>query len=212
MRCSARFPLIWLALGASSVLAQGVYRHVGPDGRVTFSDQPPAQASPVAPAGSGPSSVAGAELPFALRQTTQRYPVTLYTAASCAPCDQGRDLLRARGIPFRERTVASNEDLDAFQKLSGSSQLPHLTLGPQSLQGFAPDQWHQYLDAAGYPKQSVLPRNYRAPAPTALAPATPATAASAPPPPPAASEPAPQPAPATPATGPSPQNPAGIRF
>ena len=30
-----------LALMALPVLAQGVYRIVGPDGRVTFSDQPP---------------------------------------------------------------------------------------------------------------------------------------------------------------------------
>ncbi len=212
MRFPVRYPLICLALGAGSVLAQGVYRHVGPDGRVTFSDQPPASTTPAVPAAPGAAPASGAsgtELPFALRQVAQRYPVTLYTTTVCAPCDQGREMLRTRGIPFREKTVGSNEDLEAFQKLSGGSQLPHLTIGTQPLRGYSPEQWAQYLDAAGYPKASALPRNYRAPAPTALVPVAPPTEPA--PAQPAAAAPAPAPLPVQP-SGPSPQNPAGIRF
>lgn len=209
MRFSARYPLIWLALGAGSVLAQGVYRHVGPDGRVTFSDQPPAGNAPAASAAAGPSAAPGAELPFVLRQTVQRYPVTLYSTDSCAPCDRGRELLRTRGIPFNEKTIATQQDLEAFQKIATGGQLPHLTIGSQGLSGFSPAQWTQYLDAAGYPKESALPRNYRAPARSALAPVpAPKTETAATPADPAATPPA---AP-VPADGPNPQNPAGIRF
>ena len=38
-----------------------------------------------------------------------RFPVTLYTSTNCAPCGAGRTLLASRGIPFSERTVATND-------------------------------------------------------------------------------------------------------
>lgn len=210
-----------LALAAGAALAQGVYRHVGPDGRVTFSDQPPATGSATASTTPGAPPAAEVALPFALRQVTQRYPVTLYTTKDCAPCTQGRDLLRNRGVPYTEKTVTTAEDLAAFAKVSGvaNGSLPRLHIGAQALDGYAAAEWHQYLDAAGYPRQSALPRNYRAPEAAALAPqATPTpapapTAAAAPRPPQARSAPAPVPEqPAIAPPGPTPDNPAGIRF
>ncbi len=214
MHVLARLPLLplagLLALASTAAMAQGVFRHVGPDGRVTFSDQPPTGTAPAATPGGGPTAATGAELPFALRQTVQRYPVTLYTTTSCQPCDRGRDWLRERGIPFAEKTVNSNDDIDAFQKLSGGTQLPHLTVGPQALPGFSSPQWAQYLDAAGYPKVSALPRTYRAPAPSPLGNTPAPRGANATPPAPPVEAPA-APAPVAP-SGPSSQNPAGIRF
>ena len=57
--------------------------------------------------------------------------------------------------------MASNEDLDALKKLSGGTNLPFGTIGGQQLVGYSETEWVQYLDAAGYPKQSQLPSNYR---------------------------------------------------
>jgi len=94
-----------LALTALSSLAsaQGVYRIVGPDGRVSFSDQPPAaQAPATAPAGANRAG-GSAALPYELRQASSRYPVTFYSAADCAPCNAGRNLLNSRGIPYTEK-------------------------------------------------------------------------------------------------------------
>jgi hypothetical protein len=36
-----------------------------------------------------------------------------------------------------------------------------LTIGSQQIKGFSDSEWTQFLDAAGYPKTSVLPGNYR---------------------------------------------------
>ncbi len=198
-----------MTLACAGAQAQGVYRIVGPDGKVTFSDRPPAEgnAQPARAAAAAPASANGA-LPYELRQVASRFPVTLYTGNDCAPCTSARNMLNARGVPFTERTVNTNEDIDALQRLSGSTSLPFGSIGGQQLSGFSEAEWAQYLDAAGYPKQSQLPRNYRAPAPAPLvavkeaAPA-PATAASAP------ARPAPAPAPAN---GRTPSNPAGIVF
>ena len=200
------------ALLSTAALAQQVYRIVGPDGKVTFSDRAPAANAEGTAVGAGPrSGGSGAEaLPYALRQVATRFPVTLYTSSDCVPCNSARNLLINRGIPFTERTVSTNEDIDALKRMSGESSLPFGTIGAQQLRGFSDTEWTQYLDAAGYPAQSQLPPSYRRPAPTPLVaakPAAPATETAAP----AAATPAARPAPA-PATGKSPSNPAGIIF
>lgn len=204
-----------LAAGVLAPLhAQQVYRIVGPDGKVTFSDKPPednkAAAKPVTPATAGGGSSGGAALPFELRSVATKYPVTLYTGNNCTPCGTGRAFLSSRGIPFSERTVTTNEDIEALTRLSGGAGLPFLTIGGQQLKGYSEAEWGQFLDAAGYPKTSQLPAGYRA------APAAPLVAVQAPAPRPAAPAAAPAPtaaAPAAPApAGPTPDNPAGIRF
>lgn len=199
---------------AAGVQAQTVYRIVGADGKVTFSDKPPAsvEQGKVTSTGVGAKVDAsgGTNLPFELRQVVSKYPVTLYTTAKCVPCDSGRSLLSARGVPFVERTVNTNEDRDYLQRLSGDTSLPYLTIGSQRIKGLSDVEWTQYLDAAGYPKTSALPATYKRPdpaplvvvqtiSPEAAKPAEKASAVVAP-------EPTAQP------TGPSPSNPAGITF
>lgn len=203
-------------VAAPSAQAQGVYRIVGPDGKVTFSDRPPpdGNAQPARAGAAAAPSAGNDALPYELRQLSNRFPVTLYTGTDCSPCTVARAYLVSRGIPFTERTVSTTEDITALQRLSGSDIVPFATIGGQHLSGFSQSEWAQYLDAAGYPKQSQLPRNYRQPAPTplvAVAPAVPASAAASTPAPtrPAAQRQRP-PAPVN--QGPTPSNPAGIQF
>lgn len=198
------------ALWSTASQAQ-VYRIVGPDGKVTFSDKPPVteSASRVGAAGSSASGGnAAAGLPYELRQVASKYPVTLYVGDNCGPCGAGRSMLTSRGIPFAEKTVSSNEDAQALQRLSGDRSLPFMTIGSQQLKGFSDSEWTQFLDAAGYPSSSALPASYRQPAATPLVAvaAAPAVAAAA----------VPAARPATPAPAPRPaqnnDNPAGIKF
>jgi glutaredoxin len=206
LRLGATLASALLALTAAQ--AQTVYRVVDPDGRVRFTDQPPSpNEKATATSGGKPVSAIPSGLPYELRQVVAKYPVTLYTASDCAPCVTGRELLTGRGVPFTERTVNSAEDGEALKRLSGDNSLPFLTIGSQRIKGLTPAEWHQYLNAAGYPPSSQLPPNYRNPAATPLAP--PVSAASAP----KADEegrrptrPAPQPLPDPNA------NPAGIKF
>ena len=146
---------------AGRVQAQG-YPSSGPGG-VSYSDQPPpAQAGrQVAPLGGDTRRSGSATLPYTLSQTVQRFPVTLYTSADCPPCVSGRNLLIQRGVPFSEKTVQSNEDIAALQRLAGASQVPVLTIGGQRLSGYSDQEWSQYLDAAGYPKPRRLRGPYR---------------------------------------------------
>ena len=206
------------ALLATAAQAQQVHRIVGPDGKVTFSDRAPedkkAQSTVLSTASGGAAS--NPALPSELRQIASRFPVTLYTGESCSPCQQARQLLVQRGVPFTERSVNTNDDLDALRRLSGESALPFGTIGRQQLKGFSDAEWTQYLDAAGYPAQSRLPRGYTQPAATPLAPAKAPTASAPDAPQEAASAPTGrlrrQAPPPPPPGGPTPSNPAGIRF
>ncbi|MBT9599236.1 MAG: glutaredoxin family protein [Vitreoscilla sp.] len=163
--------------------AQAVYKVVGPDGKVTYTDTPPqtgnAQVKPMATGSGGGGGLDLANLPFEVRQAATRYPVTLYANANCQPCDAGRQLLQQRGVPFAEKRVNdTGTDIAALQRLAGTNRLPVLTIGQQQVKGLVPADWNSFLDAAGYPREAKLPASYRAPAPTAfVAPAEPAPAA-----------------------------------
>ena len=207
----------WLA---PSAWAQQVYRIVGSDGKVSFSDQPPpanstAKVASTATSPVASSGAAGGALPYELRQVANKYPVTLYTGDNCGPCTSARSMLTSRGIPFTEKTVSTQEDVKALQRLSGDTSLPFASIGGQQLNGFSDTEWTQFLNAAGYPATSVLPPSYRLVAATPL---VVAAAAAAPSPAavssasvrPAAPTRSPAPAAAPPAA--SGDNPAGIKF
>ena len=190
--------------------AQTIYRVVGPDGKITFSDKPPISASNVTATGTGgkPLDIGGPVLPAELRQVVSKYPVTLYTSSNCAPCGTGRTLLSGRGVPFTEKTVTTNDDAQALQRISGETSLPFLTIGGQQIKGYSDAEWTQFLDAAGYPKTSALPATYRNPV------AAPLVAVQKPPTPAKAEEAQGERSPARPSTAPvdNTSNPAGIKF
>lgn len=202
-----------LVLVAAGAMAQPIYRQVDKNGKVTFSDRAPSASTEPAPAGqpgSAPPSTANTSgLPYELRLVSQRYPVTLYSGDECGPCGAARTLLTTRGVPFEERTVKSNADVEALQRLSNQNALPLLTIGSQQLKGFSDVEWSQYLDAAGYPKSNSLPAGYR------NGPVRPLVAQQATPAPRAAEAPAPAAQPVAPppaSSEPTPSNPAGIKF
>jgi glutaredoxin len=185
--------------------AQQVYKSVDKQGRVTYSEVPPSASSGDKILGDGAGgNVSNPSLPYSLQQVVTRYPVTLYTNADCGPCINGRILLTQRGVPFTERTITSNEDIDAYKRLNSDNTLPMLTIASQQMKGYEEGEWTKYLDAAGYPKTSTLPRNYNNPAPTPL------TVKKAVEKPVVADKPAPSAVRPTPAASNS--NPAGIKF
>ena len=193
-----RLAAVAALLAAVVMPVQALYKVVGPDGKVTYTDRPPSAAdgkvTPLSSTGSA-VTVDPTELPLELRQVAARYPVTLYVVADCAPCDSARTMLRQRGIPYAERIIVTEEDADAVQRLTGTRDVPTLTIASQALRGFSAETWSGYLDAAGYPRESRLPAGYQ------FAAATPVTQRAEPARPPAA-----------PPVAVPPASPSGIRF
>jgi glutaredoxin len=168
---------VLLLLCAATAHAQ-LYKWVGPDGKVTYSDTPPPKtASRVETKALGSGGISTSDFPFELAEAVRNAPVTLYTSRNCIPCDDGRKLLSERGIPFSEKTISSNEDLAQFKQAGGEAQLPMLLVGRARERGFEPGAWNSALSAAGYPESNKLPKTYRNPPAEAAAPAPkPATA------------------------------------
>ena len=205
--------MVFMASGAwpGDASAQQIFRSTSPQGQVTYSDRPAADASarPASgPAGSpaAPAASDTGTLPYELRQAAVAYPVTLYTGPECAPCVAARAMLTARGVPFSEKTITSNEDIEALKRLAGTPTLPLGTIGNQQLKGYSEQEWSQYLDAAGYPRTSQLPPGFQRPASAPLVAVQPAKPASKPQPATASAPPA------APSLPPAPAYNGGIRF
>ena len=156
--------LLLLALAAAP--AHDLFKVVGPDGRVTYTDRAPSPSEGrMQPVSKETGRASDVQLPFALRQVASRFPVTLYTAADCADaCTMARSFLARRGVPYAERTAQTEEDRQAWERIVGGTQAPTLTVGGQSLRGFTPAAWDETLDVAGYPKTSLLPASWQPPA------------------------------------------------
>ena len=199
-----RCTLLALALAATALPSWALYKVVQPDGSVTYTDRPPAASTArITTLGksSTPTGQVDVSFPVDLRQAAQRYPVVLYTSADCTPCDNGRRLLAQRGVPYTERRIISEEDALVLERLSGGRTVPSLTIGAQPVRGLSETDWTAYLDAAGYPRESRLPRGWQAAQPTPLAERVPLPALPLRPPPPPADTSALEPV-----------SPGGVRF
>jgi glutaredoxin len=175
-----RFSIMGVALGLSlcgGAFAQ--FKVVGPDGKVTYTDRPPADGKLTRVQANTGASI-DPTLPFALRGIAERFPVTLYTSGECGEaCASARALLKQRGIPHRERTISTDEDRQAWQQLALGAMVPVVRVGGQVHAGFSEAEWGNTLTLAGYPLNSALPASYKGVAPSPLGDRKPVLAAAA---------------------------------
>jgi len=121
-------------------------------GKTVISDTPPpGKAKSVSKA--GVTADTGDNLPFAVKKAMDAFPVTLYSSADCInECKQARDLLNGRGVPFTEKMVQSQAEIDELKQLVGEAMVPSLKVGNQRFKGFDAAGYGNLLDLAGYPK------------------------------------------------------------
>jgi glutaredoxin len=180
--------LITVLLAAFSADAAQLYQWKDAQGRMVYSDQPPPPSVRNATQKSFKGSVIEVGEPYALKQAREKYPVTLYVTPCGLPCDQARQLLADRGVPYRAKNPeTSPEDQTALLKLTGRVNVPVLLVGSDKIDGFESGEWNAALDRAGYPKSSGVPKKAE---PAKDAASTPKTAAESPAPQAAAPSPA----------------------
>ncbi len=153
-----RFLLVLCLALMSAVASAQAYRWVDPSGRVIISDTPPpGKAKDVSRTAGGQAAPSNEDdLPFAVRRARENFPVILYTAADCtADCQQARDLLNNRGVPFAEKMLQKAEDATELRALVGDVFVPSLKVGSQSYRGFQNTAYHNLLDLAGYPRTAA---------------------------------------------------------
>jgi glutaredoxin len=151
--------LIAFCLLACSLAVQAqLYRWTDDGGNVHYTDTPPpANAKNVEKKGSaratGAESKSAAQQSYALQQAIKNFPVTIYTAKDCgSPCQKALDHLKKRGVPFTEKVVASQDEIDQLTKLAGAPRVPVMVVGVAVQKDYEEQSWNEALDTAGYPK------------------------------------------------------------
>jgi uncharacterized protein DUF4124/glutaredoxin len=154
MRVLIAFSLLAFALAAEAQL----YRWTDESGTVHYTDtHPPANAKNVqkmtsARAG-GADAASTAQRPYALQQAVKNFPVVLYTSKECGDaCTQGIELMKKRGVPFTEKVVAKQDEIDELIKVAGAARVPVMVVGVTMQKGYEEQSWNEALDTAGYPK------------------------------------------------------------
>ena len=160
-----------LLLCVASANAQ-IYKWVDAKGVTHYSDAPPDRRQSEVKAYRGATATVVA-LPYELARAARTSPVTLYTMDKCKACDDGRKLLKARGIPFAEKTVTTAGDQAKLKEAGSDGQMPLLVVGRSKLLGFEASAWNSALTDASYPARSKLPSRYRHPDAVAAAPVAP---------------------------------------
>lgn len=148
---------------ATAATAQTMYRWVDKDGRVHYSQQPPprdaAKKVEERRLGSAPEPAKGAvagQVPFALQRAMTSFPVILYTSPGCkSGCPEARELLKKRGVPFREVSVNDDTTNAVLKRETGGNKVPAVTIGRGRQVGFEEGAWNSELDAAGYPRTPI---------------------------------------------------------
>jgi len=155
MKTMRLFALLLLAL---SLGAQAqTYRWKDASGKVQFTDTPPPGKTRVVEETIAPPVDPLGGIPFATRQAAMNYPVTLYSPVDCsAPCQQARELLKGRAIPFTEKVVQKPEDIAELKQLVGDNFVPSLKVGRESSRGYETGAWNKLLDLAGYPRAGTF--------------------------------------------------------
>lgn len=141
-----------LLLGAQPAMATKLYKWVDEYGNVTYKDTPPAdenikykEEDISGGTGSG-GSVAD--------EAAEKFPVVLYSTPSCSACNSARAYLQSRGIPFQDKDVEGNGELQQeLKQKAGEISVPTILIGSKVMRGYVQSLLEGELDAAGYPKE-----------------------------------------------------------
>ena len=147
-------PSAWLLMLATLLAGPGafgdnVYRSISPDGRVVYSDQPPAT-------GKLQKVYSFENLPASpVPEATQRYRqdltssmnkrlagqaaggTQLYSASWCGYCRKAKAYLGQKGIAYREIDIDTAEGKASFAQAGGGGGIPLLLRNGQRVQGFS---------------------------------------------------------------------------
>ncbi len=142
---------LWLLALPALTQAETVYKSVGPDGRITYSQDPPS-------AGKVEKTLSFANLPSTpLPDSVLRYReqleksmgkrldesakprasgATLFMAQWCGYCKQAKRYLAEKGIAYREYDIDTPAGMRAFVELGAGKGVPVMLWNDRKVQGF----------------------------------------------------------------------------
>ena len=146
------FLVLLSAAGAvcPALAQQSLYKSVGPDGKVVYSDRPPADGKiektlkfDDLPASALPASASSyVEQLRRLRASTPATTVpagsnVLYSAVWCGYCKLAKAWLGSKNIAYQLIDIDTKEGMASFAQAGGGKGVPLLLAGSQRVQGFS---------------------------------------------------------------------------
>ena len=143
-----------VAVSATTALhAQSLYKSVGPDGKIIYSDRPPVEGRIVKTMKfeNLPSSALPASATSNVEQLRKNKvlppstipvgSVVLYSASWCGYCKKAKSYLASKNIRYQEVDIDTKDGMVAFARAGGGKGVPLLIAGDQRVQGFSDDAY-----------------------------------------------------------------------
>ena len=149
-----------LAATAAAQTTTTLYKSVGPDGKVIYSDRPDprAQTSKTLTFENLPASPLSAEtlayleqLQKSAEQRASAAPqgdVVLFSAVWCGYCKQAKNYLASKQVAYREFDIDTKQGLAAYAQAGGRSGVPLLVANGQRVSGFSSAAYDAVLSKA----------------------------------------------------------------
>jgi glutaredoxin len=140
-------------------MAGKAYKWVDEAGNITYQDQPP----PADARNIEEKKVVYGHKPVVdeekqIEAAAEQSPVTLYLVPDCQSCDAARSYLEQRKVPFAEKNVHNNPELQQeMKKKVGALAVPTIVVGERIMKGYIRSLLADELDQAGYPKPAPAP-------------------------------------------------------
>lgn len=149
IRCAVAVIVFALAL---PTVADTVYKVVGPDGEITYSDKPPADRARTntlefrnLPSSPLPTQVLrfreqlekSAEGRISAARAPRAGDVALFTATWCGHCKRAKAHLGAAQVTYVEYDIENIDGMRAFIGAGGSGAVPLLVAGDRRVQGYS---------------------------------------------------------------------------
>ena len=163
--------LLFFMFFTSLVCAQTLYKSIGSDGRVVYSDKPPIEGklaktlkaedlpNTALPAGYDAelqrmrqslnlkgTKTANASTPTSATASASANPV-LFTAVWCGYCKQAKAYLTSKGVQYDSIDIDTASGKSAFAATGGSGGIPLLVASGKQLRGFSAQAYDKFFVA-----------------------------------------------------------------
>ena len=142
--------LLICVFAASTLNAQTVYRSIGPDGKVVYSDRPPSEGQVTKtmkfqnlPSSALPAATLSYVEQLRLKQAAPGaiQGTILYSAAWCGYCKQAKSYLARKGIRYEERDIDTPSGRASYAQAGGRRGVPLLLAKGQRVEGFSSEAY-----------------------------------------------------------------------
>lgn len=133
------------AIYSKAPMAQSLYKSIGPDGKVVYSDHPPTEGRIEKTMEF--KNLPGNTLPPAQleqlkqKKTSQKAAYTdqpvIYTTSWCGYCKKAKSYMSTKGISYKEYDIETDSGMASYAQAGGSGGVPLLVFRGQSVRGFS---------------------------------------------------------------------------